>query len=129
MCSDNRTAIFAADAAGTAALARQDSTCRDLHLHGEKGSITTKPINPALRPHWKCVTNISETPDTARVEALWFTCGHDPESGYYDVHERTAFVLVNRHDGWRLHAEEDLGLRFPRFVGGLVTWRRWAQAE
>ncbi|GAA4711209.1 hypothetical protein [Phytohabitans rumicis] len=55
------------------------------------------------------VTVVSETPDTARVEALWFTCGHDPDSGYYDVFERTAFVLVKRYNGWRLHSEEDLG--------------------
>lgn len=55
------------------------------------------------------VTVVSETSDTARVEALWFTYGHDPDSGYYDVFERTAFVLVKRHDEWRLHSEEDLG--------------------
>ncbi|GAA3398144.1 hypothetical protein [Cryptosporangium minutisporangium] len=55
------------------------------------------------------VTVVSETPDTARVEALWFTYGHAPDSGYYDAHERTAFVLVKRPDGWLLHAEEDLG--------------------
>ncbi|MGX9887008.1 hypothetical protein [Streptomyces sp. NPDC002276] len=55
------------------------------------------------------VTVVSETPDTARVEALWFTCGHDPDSGYYDAFERTAFALVKRPDGWRLHAEENLG--------------------
>ncbi|WP_143681738.1 hypothetical protein [Actinacidiphila glaucinigra] len=40
------------------------------------------------------VTVVSETPQTARIEALWFTCGHEPGSGYYDVFERTAFVLV-----------------------------------
>ncbi|MGW3943788.1 hypothetical protein [Streptomyces phaeochromogenes] len=38
------------------------------------------------------VTVVSETSDTARVEALWFAYGHDPDSGYYDVFERTAFV-------------------------------------
>lgn len=55
------------------------------------------------------VTVVSETADTARIEALWFTYGHEPESGYYDVSERTAFVLVKGDDGWRLHSEEDLG--------------------
>ncbi|MBF9134407.1 hypothetical protein I0C86_36585 [Plantactinospora sp. S1510] len=55
------------------------------------------------------VTVVSETPDTARVEALWYTYGHDSDSGYYDVFERTAFVLVKRHDGWCLHSEENLG--------------------
>ncbi|MET9564039.1 hypothetical protein [Streptomyces tauricus] len=55
------------------------------------------------------VTVVSQNPDTARVEALWFTCGHDPDSGYYDVFQRTAFVLVKQHDEWRLHSEEDLG--------------------
>lgn len=55
------------------------------------------------------LTVVSETPDTARVEARWFTYGHDPDSGYFDVFERIAFVLVRQDDGWRLHAEEDLG--------------------
>jgi ketosteroid isomerase-like protein len=55
------------------------------------------------------VTVVSETPDTARIDALWFTYGHDPDSGYWDVSERTAFVLVRRDDGWRLHSAEDLG--------------------
>ncbi|MFD0746142.1 hypothetical protein ACFQ1L_33085 [Phytohabitans flavus] len=55
------------------------------------------------------VTVVSETSDTARVEALWYTSGHDPDSGYYDAFERVAFVLVKRHDGWRLHSEENLG--------------------
>ncbi|AWW35433.1 hypothetical protein [Streptomyces cadmiisoli] len=55
------------------------------------------------------VTVVREASDTARVEALWFTCGHDPYSGYYDVFKRTAFVLVKQYDGWRLHSEEDLG--------------------
>ncbi|MDT6985461.1 hypothetical protein ACFSUJ_32665 [Streptomyces lusitanus] len=55
------------------------------------------------------VTVVSATPDTARVEALWFIHGHDPESGYYDVRSRTAFVLVKRGDGWRLYAQEELG--------------------
>ena len=30
------------------------------------------------------MTVVSETPDTARVEARWYTSGHDPDSGYYD---------------------------------------------
>ncbi|MGA5125606.1 hypothetical protein ACPCAG_20220 [Streptomyces pseudogriseolus] len=55
------------------------------------------------------VTVVSETPDTARVEALWFVHGHDPESGYYDVRSRTVFVLVKRGDGWRLYSQEELG--------------------
>ncbi|MEE6257680.1 hypothetical protein [Plantactinospora sonchi] len=55
------------------------------------------------------VTVVSETPDTARIEALWYACGHDPYSGYWDVFERIAFVLVKRHDGWRVHSEENLG--------------------
>ncbi|GLH96493.1 hypothetical protein [Phytohabitans aurantiacus] len=55
------------------------------------------------------VTVVSETADTARVEALWFACGHEPDSGYYDVFERFAFILVKRDDGWRLHATENLG--------------------
>jgi ketosteroid isomerase-like protein len=54
-------------------------------------------------------TVVSETPETARVEALWFTWGHDPDSGYYDVFERTAMILVKRRDGWRLHSTESLG--------------------
>jgi hypothetical protein len=55
------------------------------------------------------VTVVSQTPDTARVEALWFTYGHAPDAGYYDVFERTAFVLVKRTCGWRLDSEEHLG--------------------
>ncbi|MEV4842255.1 hypothetical protein AB0K20_03385 [Micromonospora matsumotoense] len=55
------------------------------------------------------VTVVSEAPDTARIDALWYTYGHDPDSGFYDVFERTAFVLVKRHDGWHLHSEENLG--------------------
>ncbi|MFE0631526.1 hypothetical protein ACFW3D_31790 [Streptomyces sp. NPDC058864] len=55
------------------------------------------------------VTVVSETPQAARIEALWFSYGHEPESGYYDVFERTAFVLIKQHDGWRLHSEEFLG--------------------
>ncbi|MFF7211761.1 hypothetical protein ACFZAU_14700 [Streptomyces sp. NPDC008238] len=55
------------------------------------------------------VTVVSETPDTARIEALWFAYGHAPDSGYYDVFERTAFVLVKRDGGWRLQSEEVLG--------------------
>ena len=55
------------------------------------------------------LTVVSQTPDTARVEALWFTYGHAPDAGYYDVFERIAFVLVKRNDGWRLHSEEHLG--------------------
>ncbi|WP_189267332.1 hypothetical protein [Streptomyces fuscichromogenes] len=45
------------------------------------------------------MTVVSETSDAARVETLWFTYGHDPDSGYYDVFERTAFVLVKRTKG------------------------------
>ncbi|MET9880539.1 hypothetical protein ABZZ36_38930 [Actinacidiphila glaucinigra] len=55
------------------------------------------------------VAVVSETQETARIEALWFSYGHEPESGYYDVFERTAFVLVRLHGGWRLHSEEFLG--------------------
>jgi hypothetical protein len=55
------------------------------------------------------VTVVSVTSDTARVEALWYLCGHAPEAGFYDVFERTAFVLVKRHDGRHLHSEENLG--------------------
>jgi ketosteroid isomerase-like protein len=55
------------------------------------------------------VTVVSETSDTARVEVLWHTFGHAPDAGYYEVFERTAFVLVKRHDGWRLHSEDNLG--------------------
>ncbi|MBE1488585.1 hypothetical protein [Plantactinospora soyae] len=55
------------------------------------------------------VTVVGETTDTARVEATWYTSGHDPESGYWDVFERAAFVLVKRVDGWHLNSEEDLG--------------------
>lgn len=55
------------------------------------------------------VTVVSETPQTARIEALWFTDGHAPDAGYYEVSERTAFVLVKQDGGWRLHSEEDLG--------------------
>jgi hypothetical protein len=55
------------------------------------------------------ITVVSETPDTARVEARWYTYGHDPDSGYYDVFERTAFVLVKRPGGWYLHSAESLG--------------------
>ncbi|MEU4098515.1 hypothetical protein [Streptomyces sp. NPDC026673] len=52
---------------------------------------------------------VSETPETARIEALWFSCGHAPDAGYYEGFERTAFVLVKRDGGWRLHSEEHLG--------------------
>jgi hypothetical protein len=55
------------------------------------------------------VTVVGETTDAARVEAVWYTCGHDPESGYWDLFERTAFFLVKRGDGWHLNSEEDLG--------------------
>jgi hypothetical protein len=55
------------------------------------------------------VTVVSETPDTARVEAVWFGCGHAPDAGYYDVFERTAFVLVKRGERWHLHSQEILG--------------------
>ena len=55
------------------------------------------------------VTVVSQTPDTARVEALWFTYGHAPDAGYFDVFERIAFVLVKRDNGWHLHSEESLG--------------------
>lgn len=55
------------------------------------------------------MTVVSETPDEVRIEALWYTAGHDPDSGYYDVFERFAFVLVKRHDGWHLHSQENLG--------------------
>lgn len=55
------------------------------------------------------VTVVGETPTTARVEARWFTAGHAFDAGYYDVFERTAFILLKRHDGWHLHSEEDLG--------------------
>jgi hypothetical protein len=44
------------------------------------------------------VTVVKVTSDTARVEALWYRCGHAPDAGFYDVLERTAFVLVKRHD-------------------------------
>lgn len=56
----------------------------------------------------EAVTVVSETPDTARVEARWYTSGHAPDAGYYDVVERTVFVLVKRPDGWHVHAKEDL---------------------
>ncbi|WUD70340.1 hypothetical protein OG937_45615 [Streptomyces sp. NBC_00510] len=55
------------------------------------------------------VTVVSETPETTRIEAVWFSYGHDPDSGYYDVFERTAVVLVKQDAGWRLHSEEFLG--------------------
>jgi ketosteroid isomerase-like protein len=55
------------------------------------------------------VTVVSQTPDTARVEARWFTYGHAPDAGYYDVFERIAFVLAKRTDGWHLRSEEHLG--------------------
>jgi hypothetical protein len=55
------------------------------------------------------VTVVSEAPDTARVEAVWFGCGHVPDAGYYDVFERTAFVLVKRGERWHLHSQEFLG--------------------
>ncbi|WP_125806154.1 hypothetical protein [Actinoplanes sp. ATCC 53533] len=54
------------------------------------------------------VTVVSETVDTARVVARWYTSGHDPDSGYYDTVEPTAFVLVKRSDGWHIHSQEDL---------------------
>ena len=55
------------------------------------------------------VTVVSETPDTARVDALWYTSGHAPDAGFYDVFERIAFLLVKQDDGWRLRSEEHLG--------------------
>ncbi len=42
LCSDNRTAIFTADAAGATALARQGSTCRDLHRNDERALSTRR---------------------------------------------------------------------------------------
>jgi ketosteroid isomerase-like protein len=55
------------------------------------------------------VTVVSETSDTAHVEALWYLYGHAPEAGFYDLRERTAIILVKQHDGWRVHTEADLG--------------------
>lgn len=65
-------------------------------VFGEKSTLDT-------------ITVVSETLDTARVEALWYTFGHEPDSGYYDVFERFSFILVKRHDGWCLHSAENLG--------------------
>jgi ketosteroid isomerase-like protein len=56
----------------------------------------------------EAVTVVSEAPDTARVEARWYTSGHAPDAGYYDVFERTVFVLVKRSDGWHILSKEDL---------------------
>lgn len=56
----------------------------------------------------EAVTVVSQTPDTARVEARWYTCGHAPDAGFYDVIERTVYVLVKQSDGWRVHAKEEL---------------------
>jgi len=56
----------------------------------------------------EAVTIVSENPDTARVEARWYTSGHAPDAGYYDVVERTVFVLVKRSDRWHIHSTEDL---------------------
>jgi hypothetical protein len=55
------------------------------------------------------VTLVSETPDTARVEVVWYTYGHDYDSGFYDVHELTAINLVRSGDRWIQHSEEPLG--------------------
>jgi hypothetical protein len=55
------------------------------------------------------VTVVSQTPDTARIEACWYSYGHAPDAGFDDVFERTAFVLVKRTYGWRLDSEEHLG--------------------
>lgn len=55
------------------------------------------------------VTVVSQTPEMARVDARWFTSGHAADAGYFDVFERTAFVLIKRDDGWHLHSEENLG--------------------
>jgi hypothetical protein len=55
------------------------------------------------------LTVVGETSDTTRVEALWRIVGHEMDSGYYDGLQRTAFVLVKRHDGWHLQSEEFLG--------------------
>lgn len=54
------------------------------------------------------VTVVSETVDTARVEARWYTFGHAPDAGYYDTVEPTVFILVKRSDGWHIHSQEDL---------------------
>jgi len=56
----------------------------------------------------EAVTVVSETADTARVEARWFTSGHAPDAGYYDVIEPTVFVLVKRSDGWHVRSAHDL---------------------
>ncbi|MEO3930685.1 hypothetical protein ABGB07_43580 [Micromonosporaceae bacterium B7E4] len=48
---------------------------------------------------------VSETPDTARVEALRYASGHAPDAGFWDAYETVTFVLVRRHDGWRVHSE------------------------
>ncbi|MFI1988587.1 hypothetical protein [Actinoplanes sp. NPDC020271] len=66
---------------------------------GEAGEMTTLDA----------VTVVSQTPDTAQVEARWFTYGHYPDAGYYDVFHRTAFSLIKQDDGWCLQSEEDLG--------------------
>lgn len=55
------------------------------------------------------VTVVSQTPDTARVDVVWFAYGHAADAGYFDVFERTAVFLVKRDDGWHLHSEENLG--------------------
>ena len=55
------------------------------------------------------VTVVSQTPDTARVDVLWFACGHAADAGCFDVFERTAVFLVKRDDGWHIHSEENLG--------------------
>jgi hypothetical protein len=72
------------------------------HIHDEPGVFGQETTLDKM-------TVVSETPDTARVEARWYTCGHDPDSGYYDVFERTAVVLVKRHDGWHPQSEENFG--------------------
>jgi len=54
------------------------------------------------------VTVVSEAPDTARVEAHWYTYGNGPDEGFYDVFERTAFILLKKAGGWRVHSEEKL---------------------
>ena len=57
---------------------------------------------------FEAVTVVSETPDTARVEACWYTFGHAPDAGFYEATERTIYLLAKRTDGWHIVATEQL---------------------
>ncbi|WP_341716542.1 type II CAAX endopeptidase family protein [Micromonospora sp. FIMYZ51] len=64
------------------------------------------------------------------VQAVIFTALHGTNGGPWGT---LAVLTIGIALGWLTTRtgglEAALALRFPRLAGGLVTWRRWAQAE